>query len=433
MTEKYTYDSLSKLDEKKTSIIYPTKVRVILKEFLFTKLENSTIFKAEDLEKVRHSIINFLYCGKFTLKCENPIIYNDISQKELAKVSSIGNQIRLTNSKIDIIKESLIEKPEDDELKLELGKLEEEKIKLENVLKQEGDLMLGIMELQKQFCRISKQEASTENKKKLKALKNNIIKQSQLIKDSPEMFFSKIKKSWEHVTETYDMYIAALNIELNKGYKIDKIIVYEAPPYLGHKEVNETYFLTSKDPTYSGPIRECFDSEKEKEKLNMIKFLANYKIGFFDLSMACLPLSDGNIRKKWNRNPEFKFGHKQLTVILFELSLEHFIQKIGFKIVKHPLFAIGTPVNTSAGIFEHYSRNLLKVYMDKETRNIYFDTKNSASDIDTLFVDLGVTNTTSTFMKRDAKGTTFPLFKSNIISTAYPNAELMRNAFNIDN
>ena len=35
-------------------------------------------------------------------------------------------------------------------------------------------------------------------------------------------------------------------------------------------------------------------------------------------------------------------------------------------------------------------------------------------------------------MKRNEKGTTFPLFKSNIISSGYPNPVLMKNAFNID-
>jgi hypothetical protein len=200
---------------------------------------------------------------------------------------------------------------------------------------------------------------------------------------------------------------------------------------LGNKKVDDTYFLTSNDKTYSSPIRECFDSKVENEKLSMIQFLAQYKIGFFDLSMACLPLSDGDIRKNWNKNPEFNIGDKQLTVILFELSLEHFIEKIEFKIVKHPLFAIGTPVNTSAGIFEHYSQNLLKVYCDN-SNSIYFDNKKSDTDQDILLVDLGVTNTTSTFMKRNVKGTTFPLFKSNIISSGYPNPVLMKNAFNID-
>ena len=288
------------------------------------------------------------------------------------------------------------------------------------------------MKLQNKINILSKKESSKKIKSEINKVQQIILKTSSTIKDTPEVFFSKINESWNYVTEKYEAYIEELNKQI-KNSKIDKIIVFEAPPYLGHKDLKETYFLTSKDSTYSNPIRECFDSKKECEKLSMIEFLAKYKIGFFDLSMACLPLSDGNIRKNWNRNPEFKIAYKQLTVILFELSLEHFIQKIEFKIVKHPLFAIGTPVNTSAGIFEHYSRNLLKVYRDKKTKNIYFDYKNSDNDIDTLFVDLGVTNTTSTFMKRDAKGTTFPLFKSNIISTGYPNAELMRNAFNIDN
>jgi hypothetical protein len=433
MTIKYDYASLSKLDETRYSDNdnYAKEVKVILKEFLFTKLKSSEIFNEEDLVKVRHSIINFFYCGKFTLKCENPIVYDDKAQNELAIVSNIANEIRHTESKISIVEENLINNPKDTILLCEKVELVNELKRLKRKQKSEGKQITKIVSLQDGINILSEKEYSTKNAKEIQKKEKEIQKILSSIKDTPEDFFYKIEKSWDHVTKTYEQYIEKLNVQL-KNSKIDKIIVYEAPPYLGHKDLKETYFLTSKDPTYSSPIRECFDSKKENENLSMIEFLAKYKIGFFDLSMACLPLSDGDIRKNWNRNPEFKFGDKQLTVILFELSLEHFIKKINFKIVKHPLFAIGTPVNTSAGIFEHYSQNLLKVYKDKKSNNIYFETKNNATDKDVLFVDLGVTNTTSTFMKRDAKGITFPLFKSNIISTGYPNAELMRNAFNID-
>jgi hypothetical protein len=436
MSEKYNYTSLSNLDETRKSDKenFAKQVRLILKEFLFKELKESIYFDSESLELtlIRHSIINFLYCGKFTLQCKDPIIYNDKAQKELAQVSSTANEIRHTLSKISIINEKLIEHPTDEKLKGEVIKLEKQLGKFENKLKAEKGLISEIVKIQEEIDSLSILKLSKEESRKLSELKTKINKLSESIKDSPEEFFNKIETSWKHVTKHYDNYIVKLNEQLINGdSKIDKIIVYEAPPYLGNKKVDDTYFLTSNDKTYSSPIRECFDSKEENKELSMIEFLAKYKIGFFDLSMACLPLSDGDIRKNWNKKPEFNIGDKQLTVILFELSLEHFIEKINFQIVKHPLFAIGTPVNTSAGIFEHYSQKLLKVYCDN-SNSIYFDNKKSDTDQDILLVDLGVTNTTSTFMKRNEKGTTFPLFKSNIISSGYPNHVLMKNAFNID-
>ena len=97
MSAKYNYASLSNLDITRESDKenYSKDVRLILKEFLFKKLElsNLEVEDEKDLMLVRHSIINFFYCGKFTLKCQNPIIYDDNAQKELFNVSNTANEI----------------------------------------------------------------------------------------------------------------------------------------------------------------------------------------------------------------------------------------------------------------------------------------------------------------------------------------------------
>jgi len=193
-----------------------------------------------------------------------------------------------------------------------------------------------------------------------------------------------------------------------KKEKINKIIVYEAPPYNDPKATK--YFLENARSKYFYAIKKCF---APASKLPPIHFLVNYNIGVFDISLASLPLSKEDIRKDWNTKPSFKIGDKQITVLLFEIAFEHFVEKIGIDyIAEHPLFAIGAPVNSSAGIFEYYSENLL--------------TNGKIS------VDLSITNNTSTYKKRNASGETFPMYKSNIINSGYPSEILMKNAFNMD-
>ena len=169
MTIKYDYASLSKLDETRYSDNdnYAKEVKVILKEFLFTKLKSSEIFNEEDLVKVRHSIINFFYCGKFTLKCENPIVYDDKAQNELAIVSNIANEIRHTESKISIVEENLINNPKDTILLCEKVELVNELKRLKRKQKSEGKQITKIVSLQDGINILSEKEYSTENAKEI--------------------------------------------------------------------------------------------------------------------------------------------------------------------------------------------------------------------------------------------------------------------------
>ena len=146
--------------------------------------------------------------------------------------------------------------------------------------------------------------------------------------------------------------------------------------------------------------------------------------------MACLPLNS-DLRYLWNTDEIFLIGEKQLPVVLFELSFEYFLSKIEFRIVKNPLFAIGTPVNTSIGLFEYYSLNPFSVYKDKKNNSIFFEFDTDRDEI--VSADIALTNTPSTCKKLNKSGNVFPLFKANIVGPDnFPSAILMKNALNVD-
>lgn len=357
----YTYKSLISLDKiDKGNDKFSTPVRRILKDFMFTNLlEDESVFcskvpklnKAKPskkykeheskIQKIRHSIINYLYSGKFTLEVDKGGNYN--YSKEA------------------------------------LQKIKKQKIK---------------------------------NKKSL----------------TPVTFFNPIEDSWKHVIETYNNYLDKLKNHMNiSTAKISKIVVYEAPPYNEIKDVKANYFLTNKSSNYFASIKNCFNPDST---IDPVEFLVENEIGFFEISIACLPLSEDDIRKDWNTKPAFKIGDKQITVLLFEIGFEHFITEIGIdKIATNPLFAIGAPVNCSAGIFEYYSQRILNIYIDNN--KIFYDKPNKTVR-PSISVDLGITNSATTYMRRNTPGETFPLFKSNIVNSGVPSTELMRNAFNLD-
>ena len=353
-----TYQRLVKFDSDTCS----NEIREILKDFMFKDLLNepsvfcnsvpkfnekkpSKKYQAHksSIQKIRHSIINFLYSGKFKLKTDK-----------------YGNYIYSTEA---------------------LKKIKKQKIKNSNSL-------------------------------------------------TPDSFFEPIETSWNHVIENYNDYLGKLKNKMDTSLtQISKIVVYEAPPY-NDKEIKnggKYYFLTNKSSNYFASIKNCFNPKSTDKPID---FLVDNEIGFFEISIACLPLSEGEIRKEWNTKPYFKIGGKPITVVLFEIGFEHFIKKIGVdKIATNPLFAIGAPVNCSAGIFEYYSQRILNVYIHDSV--IYFD-KPDKTMKPTISVDLGLTNSTTTYMRRNAPGETFPLFKSNIVNSGVPSTDLMKNAFNLD-
>ena len=422
MTNNYDYDFLSKLDGIRESDKdkYAEEVKLILKEFLYTELDISEIFKKSELKKVRHSIINFFYSGKFTLVSDAPILYSQETYRELVMVKDYENEIELLDNEIYDLKNQSDSDTKIEELKKKIKDLETKCSDRNTKLNHRNTLIEKLQNCgEKERNNISKDIAKLEKK----------------ISDTSSDFFNKIEQSWKIIKLNYEEYLTDLNEKLKPIQikdKVDKIIVYEAPPYLGNRKPEETYFMTNKSSKYSKVIFDCFAKDDTDESLNVSELLIKNNIGFFDLSMACLPLSDGDIRKNWNTKEEFKIGGKQLPVLLFELSLEHFIDKVGFQnIAKQPLFAIGMPLNTSACIFEHFSKQILKVYKCDKTSKMKFKKNNELDEI-IISADLGITNSTTTYIRRNAQGETFPLFKSNVVNSGYPSAILMKNAFNLE-
>lgn len=197
-----------------------------------------------------------------------------------------------------------------------------------------------------------------------------------------------------------------------KEKKVQKIIVFEAPPLKIDKNFNYVgkYIFDSKPISniYYSSIQEAFEINEEE---SLIDVLSKKEIGFFDIIPLPLPF-DSDIRKKWSTEEVFKIGDKPITVHLFEWALEKFIDKSGCTITSETKFAIGMPTNTSVSIFDYYSihnNNFQRIHLDslKETNNNL--TKSQYSNLD---------------------GITLPLFKSNIVgSNNYPNAKLIKLAF----
>lgn len=244
---------------------------------------------------------------------------------------------------------------------------------------------------------------------------------------------------------------------------INKIIVYEAPPYTKSNKQISHFFLNGGSyytQIVEGGIRYKkipedeiknflfeFDSEKKmifkdtdttnetklqdksKAVLVRMKKFAKTEIVYIDLILMPLYINS-EIRKAWASFDSFNFGdecnRKQLPEILFEWSIEHLkhiLDEINFERKESKIFsencliAIGAPLNTSISIFEYY---VDKNYLLEKTGGI-----ENWTDITRL-------NAPTAYLKTNMKGTTFPLFKSNVIGgNNLPDSALIKNAFNL--
>lgn len=419
-----TYEYLKNLDNiNKETDKFSNPVISILKDFMFKNLlEDESVFcnnppaKGDEgfdehktsIQKIRHSIINYLYSGKFTLQeIDGEYNYSDevynIIQEYLT--SNFDFEIQNYQNEISLLDDKLKSCSSEKEKKKDLKKKEKFQNKLSDIIDEKTKYINNKKKIDK--LKLKKRSEKEET------ILSKLIEENK--KSTPDDFYNRIETSWHYVFDQYNNYLSKLKEKLDKNtnIKIEKIIVFEAPPYISNKEPEDAYFFTSASAQYSDPIRKCFDPSDSNKACRLDDFLVKFNLGFFDISLACLPLSKGDIRKEWNRNDRFKIGKKQITVVLFEIAFEHFINQVGIdNISEHPLFAIGAPVNCSAGIFEYYSENLLR--------------HNKIS------VDLSITNNTTTYKIRNARGETFPMYKSNIINSGFPSDVLMKNAFNMD-
>jgi hypothetical protein len=269
--------------------------------------------------------------------------------------------------------------------------------------------------------------------------------------DNDDASFSLIKglfNSWinlEALVTTY--YDELTTYYLNNNLKIERIIVFEAPPFCGINKLDHffisggnyfTSFTFNKvysfiknninipeeiwslnlpyfdQRTKKYKLFQNFDrSSKTIEIIDNINKAINSGIVYIDLSMIPLPLTSQK-RKSWSVDEKFKINGKQLPIWLLEWSVKNLKRR--FKEVTNPFsptcqIAIGTPINTSSSIFEYYSNTLLKIDED-----VYFD--------------LAIVNSPEVYKKKPyLKGYTLKQFKFNVIDNITPTENFVKNAF----
>ena len=399
------YEKLKVFDSDRSKNI--NVVKEILYKFSYCNLDD--VFKNPGL--LRKSVINYLYTGEFTLENEDKI--NPAAEQCL---KNIFNYL------------------ENEELNKKNDELTDKKILYSN---------------------LSDEEKKKKLKEEIDKLNTYILRLKKSGNDDTfNKFYKKVHENWTKINNKEGKGKNEVGIHkelLNKfritGKKIKYLLVYEAPPY----DKKDNYFLFSNGGPYGAPIKDCFDTPETKKTI--IDILCENNVGFFDLIMAGIPIAEAKISIKgnakpiryfWSTDEKWKIGDKQLPIILFELGIFNLLKE-GLTFEDRPLIAIGTPVNTSASIFEFYSKQYLEVYKkvdceignkaivtESDFDNIIFNTPKTEGFKEILTANLSLINTPSTFEIRGTKGETYPLFKANITgSSNFPHANLLKNAFNI--
>ncbi|MFM1894652.1 MAG: hypothetical protein RIQ90_1818 [Bacteroidota bacterium] len=390
------YNKLLEFDEdpkKEKNINY---VKELLYKFSYSNLED--VF--DDAGLIRKSVINYLYTGFFTLSESQDI--TDEAKQCLSKILKYEDYDTLNEleQKLGIKKQELEAFPNDEKS----NKISEDITKIE--------------------------------------LKIEDVNERLGKKVDFDGFYKKVHDNWSEIHKKHKELISQFT-KTGTIKEVKYLIVYEAPPY---NDTSNNYFLISNGGNYGNPIKECFSNSKN----NISDILVDKNAIYFDLIMAGIPIKDAEIningvtkpiRYFWSTDDRWKIGEKQLPIILLELGIFHLFY-MGVKFDKRPFIAIGTPLNTSASLFEYYSKNYLKVYyknikikdakdiIPEDFRNLDFEVNGLPNEFFTA--NLSLVNTPSTFEIRKTKGETYPLFKSNFIgSSNFPNGSLLKNAFNI--
>lgn len=389
------YNKLLEFDNDKTKNI--NYVKEILYKFSYCNLAHA--FDTPEL--IRKSVINYLYTGFFELDYSSDI--TEGAKTCLNKILNYNDSDKLIEFEQKLIAEK--EKLEEDTI----TEKKREKINSE-IVKIQNDI--------------------------------DAIKIKLNEKVDFNAFYKQVHENWENIHEKHEELIKKF---VDNEKLVKYLIVYEAPPY---NYTKKNYFLNSNGGTYGNPIKECFSNSVKKDNISEILF--EKETIYFDLIMAGIPIADAEIgiqgvtkpiRYFWSIDNRWEIGGKQLPIILLELGIFHLFN-MGVKFDKRPFIAIGTPLNTSASLFEHYSKNYLKVYYNESNKkkakevtlgdfeNLKFEA--NGTSIEFFTANLSLVNTPSTFEIRGTNGETYPLFKSNIIgSSNYPHANLLKNAFNI--
>jgi hypothetical protein len=228
-----------------------------------------------------------------------------------------------------------------------------------------------------------------------------------------------LRKKFKSNLEIHEEYAKGLCSILKKEkVKLKHLVIYEAPPFAGKYILESKKFDDPKISTYWQPIVDVL--LKPNNKISPCKNMIDNKIGFIDLSLVPLPLKE--IRGEWSTLDKYKFGDKQLPVLLFEWAIQDFIDKINGQIVSKPKIAIGIPNKTSISIFDYYSNDTFKykgVTIDVSKEN----KKNEKSKYNKRYPEIF----------NALKSRTLRLNKTNVTSgSGFPNGLLMKMALQLN-
>jgi hypothetical protein len=261
------------------------------------------------------------------------------------------------------------------------------------------------------------------------------------------LFNKKIKKEHDfnkHFRNNiwmYEFYLSQLAKYMNdKNLKINKLLIFEAPPDSGHHFLynGHNYFSCFHDGSMSTADKQMasnllhFLIDKPKwfikkfvienhwtpegrKFLDRIQTILDSGIVFSDLLM--IPMDFSDLREQWKQSNQQSSNGKGIPVYLLDWCLESLICKLSSSLSRYPLeknclIGIGTPINTSISIFEYYVDKLL--------------------NINDFNIDISRLNSPTAFKKTNLHGTTFPMFKANVISSGGgPSRALVKNAFNL--
>jgi hypothetical protein len=295
-----------------------------------------------------------------------------------------------------------------------------------------------IENLKKHYLKHLTDKDVNNNKQKREELNKLISKLSAIKINDPGEF-----RNYLNLRCLYNFYLEELIIKLKQESRtIEKILVFESPPesgrhFLTHggnyyycffdqeQKVDEVllkrfqiYCNNFKQKGRGRPIKKLKEGE-QKQFIKRLSTVLSSNIVYIDLFLLPIDLKDA--RKKWCKHKDFKDENdKRLTVWIFEWAMKNLKEKLNnngcgiaspFNI--NCKIAFGTPINTSISIFEYYRDKLF--------------------DLDIgIKLDLTIPNSPNSFLKQGLEGTTFPMFKFNIVNSGgSPSRELVKNAFNL--
>lgn len=213
-----------------------------------------------------------------------------------------------------------------------------------------------------------------------------------------------ISSYWKAVFDAHSKYID----NLKKIQYINSIIVYEAPPFPKDEKLNYILLDDAK-----GPYLTVFKNTFGEGVISDV--LVNKNALFFDLLMLPIPLSS-TIRRDWSTKNEFNIKGKQLPVVLFEMNLKYYLEKLNrSKLSDNIKIAIGTPHLTALGIYNYYC----------ESGKTILDNYQNITE--------SLTNCNEKADKKKLENYVVPLFKSCFVNASNnPDENLLKHALGLN-